>query len=84
LRCERAPSRPSPPCSRSFDLGQPTEDMKSSVVAASGSDETRSYLPRDVVLISESIKERAITVVDVIKALARRGFMEEAENLLSC
>ena len=63
-------------------LGQPTEDMKSSVVAASGSDETRSYLPRDVVPISESIKERAITVVDVIKALARRGFMEEAENLL--
>ncbi|HEY8246266.1 MAG TPA: propanediol/glycerol family dehydratase large subunit [Hyphomicrobium sp.] len=64
-------------------LGQPTEDMKSSVVAASGSDETRSYLPRDVVPISESIKERAITVVDVIKALARRGFIEEAENLLN-
>ena len=63
-------------------LGQPTADMKSSVVAASGSDETRSYLPRDVVPISESIKERAITVVDVIKALARRGFTEEAENLL--
>ena len=63
-------------------LGQPSEDMKSSVVAASGSDETQSYLPRDVVAISESIKERAITVVDVIKALARRGFAEEAENLL--
>ena len=66
-----------------LSLGQPTEDMKSSVVAASGSDETRSYLPRDVVPISESIKERAITVVDVIKALARRGFLEEAENLLN-
>ena len=64
-------------------LGQPTEDMKNSVVAASGSDETRSYLPRDVVPISESIKERAITIVDVIKALARRGFTEEAENLLN-
>jgi propanediol dehydratase large subunit len=68
---------------KELGLGQPTEDMKSSVVAASGSDETRSYLPRDVVPISESIKERAITVVDVIKALARRGFMEEAENLLN-
>ena len=56
--------------------------MKASVVAASGSDETRSYLPRDVTLISESINERAITVVDVIKALAKRGFAEEAENLL--
>ena len=32
--------------------------------------------------ISEAIKERAITVVEVIKALARRGFIEEAENLL--
>jgi propanediol dehydratase large subunit len=63
-------------------LGQPTADMKSSVVAASGSDETRSYLPRDVALISEGIKERGITVVDVIKALARHGFTEEAENLL--
>ena len=63
-------------------LGQPTDDMKASVVAASGSDETRSYLPRDVALISESIKERAITVIDVIKALAKRGFEEEAENLL--
>jgi propanediol dehydratase large subunit len=65
-----------------LDLGQPTEDMKGSVVAASGSDETRSYLPRDVTLISESIKERAISVIDVIKALAKRGFSEEAENLL--
>ncbi|HKQ56205.1 MAG TPA: propanediol/glycerol family dehydratase large subunit [Methyloceanibacter sp.] len=65
-----------------LDLGQPTEDMKASVVAASGSDETRSYLPRDAALISESIKERAITVIDVIKALAKRGFEEEAENLL--
>ena len=63
-------------------LGHPTADMKASVVAASGSDETRSYLPRDATLISESINERAITVVDVIKALAKRGFAEEAENLL--
>jgi propanediol dehydratase large subunit len=65
-----------------LELGQPTAEMKNSVVAASGSDETRSYLPRDVALISESIKERGITVVDVIKALANRGFAEEAENLL--
>jgi propanediol dehydratase large subunit len=63
-------------------LGHPTADMKASVVIASGSDETRSYLPRDATLISESIKERAITVIDVIKALAKRGFTGEAENLL--
>ena len=64
-------------------LGTPTDDMKQSVVVASGSDETRSYSPRDVAGISEAIKDRGISVIDVIKALASRGFKEEAENLLS-
>jgi propanediol dehydratase large subunit len=64
-------------------LSTPTADMKQSVVAASGSDETRSYMPRDVAVISEAIKARGITVIDVIKALAKRGFREEAENLLN-
>lgn len=63
-------------------LAQPTSAMKESVVAASGSDETESYLPRDATLISEAIKARGITVVDVIKALAKRGFRSEADNLL--
>ncbi len=35
------PSRSSAPCSRSLTSRQPTADMKQSVVAASGSDETR-------------------------------------------
>ena len=39
--------------------------------------------PRDAAVISEAIKERGITVIDVIKALAARGFREEAENLLN-
>ena len=47
--------------------------MKASVLTASGSDETESYRPRDVALISEAIKARGINVVDVIKALARRA-----------
>ena len=64
-------------------LSTATTDMKQSVVAASGSDDTRSYMPRDVALISEAIKARGITVIDVIKALAKRGFREEAENLLN-
>ncbi len=64
-------------------LSVPTDDMKQSVVVASGSDETRSYSPREVAGISEAIKERGITVIDVIKALAARGFGEEAENLLA-
>ena len=66
-----------------LELGQPTTDMKQSVVIASGSNETRSYMPREVAGISEAIKDRGITVVDVIKALAKRGFKEEAENLLN-
>ena len=65
-----------------LQLATPTEAMKASVVAASGSDDTESYLPRDATLISEAIKARGITVVDVIKALAVRGFPDEAENLL--
>ncbi|MEQ1612887.1 MAG: propanediol/glycerol family dehydratase large subunit [Hyphomicrobiaceae bacterium] len=63
-------------------LGAPTQAMKASVVFASGSDDTQSYLPRDAALISDAIAERGITVIDVIKALARRGFEHEADNLL--
>jgi propanediol dehydratase large subunit len=48
---------------------------------ASGSNDTDSYLPRDVALISDRIKERRIDVLDVIRALDRRGFRDEAQNL---
>jgi propanediol dehydratase large subunit len=64
-------------------LATATEAMKASVLVASGSDETKSFNPRDVAMISEAIKARGITVIDVIKALAKRGFREEAENLLN-
>jgi propanediol dehydratase large subunit len=64
-------------------LSKPTPAMKASVLVASGSEETESYVPRDVTIISEAIKSRGITVVDVILALHRRGFREEAENLLN-
>ncbi len=65
-----------------LDLGRPTLAMRSSVLTASGSDDTESYRPRDVAVISEAIKSRGIDVTDVIKALDKRGFREEAENLL--
>ena len=65
-----------------LDLGNPTGAMKDSVVVASGSDETESYRPGEVAVISEEIQARSITVVDVIKALEKRGFGEEADNLL--
>ncbi len=63
-------------------LGSPTPAMLASVVAASGSDDTVSYTPRDATIMSEAIQARGISVIDVIKALANRGFREEAENLL--
>ena len=64
-------------------LAVATADMKASVLVASGSDETRSFTPRDVAFISETIKARGITVIDVVKALAKKGFRDEAENLLN-
>ena len=64
-------------------LATASEAMKASVLVASGSDETESFNPRDVAMISEAIKARGITVIDVIKALAKRGFRAEAENLLN-
>ncbi len=65
-----------------LDLGRPTEAMKQSVVFASGSDETQSYTPREAALVSEAIAARGLTVLDVVRALARRGFRDEAEHLL--
>ncbi len=49
---------------------------------SSGSDETESYTPREAALVSEQIAARGLTVLDVIRALAVRGFRAEAENLL--
>lgn len=63
-------------------LGEPDETMKQSVVVASGSNETRSYLPGQVSRISAEIVKRGITVIDVIRALHAKGFEDEAENLL--
>lgn len=63
-------------------LSNPTESMKQSVAVASGSNDTDSFNPRDVAIISDKISEGDVTVLDVIKSLHRGGFYEEAENLL--
>ncbi len=63
-------------------LSMPDPAMQQSVVVASGSDDTDSYSPGEVTEISEKIRTKLITVVDVINALAKRGFKEEADNLL--
>ena len=63
-------------------LAKVTQAMRASVVFASGSDETESFTAGQATAISEKIKERGITAIDIVKALARRGFGPEAENLL--
>src|SRR3954468_3275557 len=39
-------------------LAQPSVEMRQSVAVASGSDQTQSFMPRDVAFISEAIKNR--------------------------
>lgn len=63
-------------------LAKVTQVMRASVAFASGSDETESFSAGDATRISEAVKARGITALDVVKALAKRGFEAEAENLL--
>jgi propanediol dehydratase large subunit len=63
-------------------LAKVTQAMRSSVAFASGSDETNSFSAGQASEISERIKQRGLTALDVVKALVKRGYREEAENLL--
>ncbi|WP_217351650.1 propanediol/glycerol family dehydratase large subunit [Ruegeria sp. HKCCD8929] len=65
-----------------LDLAKPTTAQVQSVIFASGSDETESFSAGEVTPISRAIKDRKLTAADVVRALAKRGFREEAENLL--
>ena len=66
------------------ELGLATvpEDWMLSVAAASGSLETETFSTGEVTRISGAIRDRGLTAVDVVRALARRGFSREAENLV--
>lgn len=66
-----------------LDLAQVSEPMKASVAVASGSNDTASFSAGDASRISAAIEARGITVIDVIRALHKRGFVEEAQNLLN-
>ncbi|MGB3900303.1 MAG: propanediol/glycerol family dehydratase large subunit [Mesorhizobium sp.] len=65
-----------------LDLKKVPEEWVQSVAAASGSQETDSFTPGEVTRISEAIRKRGLTALDVVRALSTRGFGEEAENLL--
>ncbi|MFD1160508.1 propanediol/glycerol family dehydratase large subunit [Roseovarius aestuarii] len=66
-----------------LNLAHPTAEMKASVIAASGSRETTTFSASECARISEAIETRDLTVIDVIKALSKRGFGAEAQNLLN-
>ncbi|MEO6623690.1 MAG: propanediol/glycerol family dehydratase large subunit [Burkholderiaceae bacterium] len=63
-------------------LGRVTDAQKRSVLAAHGSDETDTFSPSEVAGMNAALVERGITFVDVVRALAARGFAVEAERLL--
>jgi propanediol dehydratase large subunit len=63
-------------------LATATPEMLESVIVASGSEETTTWSPGEVARLSEAIEKRGITALDVVGALAVRGFADEARNLL--
>lgn len=65
-----------------LNLATVTPGMMDSVVFAGGSEETDSFTARDATIISEAIRDRGITALDAVKAMMRRGYREEAENMM--
>lgn len=65
-----------------LDLARVPDNWILSVAAASGSAETDTFSTAEVTRISEAIRDRGLTVVDVVRALEQRDYTEEAENLL--
>lgn len=65
-----------------LNLAEVPEEWLTSVACASGSDETTSFTAGEATKVSEAIRDRGLTAVDVVRALARKGFTQEAENIL--
>ena len=79
----RAPSTPSPPCWTSSTSRTPRPPCAPSSPPPPAPTTRRASRPGDASRICEAIRARGITVIDVIRALATRGFRDEAENLLA-
>ncbi len=65
-----------------LDLATLSESQRESVLYASGSAETDTLTPRKIATLNETLQAREITVLQVIRALAKRGFETEAERLV--
>ena len=57
-------------------------EQKETVLYAHGSADTRTYPLGEVARINQAMVDRNITLADIIRALANRGFDTEAENLM--
>ena len=66
-----------------LDLGRVSPAQKLSVLYAHGSDETNTFRPAEVARMNDLIGERGITLVEVVRALAARGFGVEADRLVA-
>ncbi len=66
-----------------LDLGRLEDAQKASVLYAHGSDETSSFTAGQVAEMNARLLARDATFVDVVRALARRGFTVEAERLVA-
>jgi propanediol dehydratase large subunit len=62
-------------------LAEPGERQVRSVVYAHGSDDTQTFSLGELGAMNDAVRDRGLTIVDVIRALAMRGFACEAANL---
>jgi propanediol dehydratase large subunit len=66
-----------------LNLGRLTEAQRQSVLYAHGSDDTDSFRPSDVTRMNTALADQHLTFVEVVQALAARGFTTEATRLVS-
>lgn len=66
---------------KELELAEPTERQLLSVVYAHGSDDTQTFSLGELGVMNDAVRDRGLTMVDVIRALAARGFACEAANL---
>jgi len=68
---------------RDLDLAEFGDDRVAAVVVASGSKDLAPLDPAVVLDASERIMSRGVTILDVVRSLARTGFADEAERVLA-
>lgn len=65
-----------------LNLASAKPEQKQTVLHAHGSADTKTYTLGEVASINQAMVDHDITLADVIRALAKRGFDTEADNLM--